>query len=409
MGGWNGAICVASRAMIISGRSIWRAQEISESFKKGEQIETTWPMLLKKQGYETYSTGKWHISAKADTIFDHVARTLRGMPFDTPEGYDRPKFVGDSSWLPWDTIHGGFWKGGQHWSELVRDDALKFIDQASAKTDPFFMYIAFNAPHDPRQSPKKYMEMYPLQNVSVPETFLPIYPFAEEMGAGKKLRDERLAPFPRTHHAVQVNRQEYYAIITHLDKQIELINQKLREKGLLDNTYIIFSADHGLSVGEHGLLGKQNMYDHSVRVPFIISGPGVPKGKKIKADIYLQDVVPTTLELAGASKPSYINFNSTVPFWKAGKKESFYPAIYGAYRPDKQRMIRKGDYKLITYPETNVIRLFNIKNDPSEMNDLAMDENHKEMSLVLFEALQDLQKEMGDTLNLEGLKSQLIL
>ena len=84
MGGWNGAICVASRAMIISGRTMWNAQEISKSYAQGNETDKTWPQILKQAGYETYMSGKWHIQAKADTIFDHVARTLRGMPFDTP-------------------------------------------------------------------------------------------------------------------------------------------------------------------------------------------------------------------------------------------------------------------------------------------------------------------------------------
>ena len=126
------------------------------------------------------------------------------------------------------------------------------------------MYIAFNAPHDPRQAPKKYVDMYPTDKIKIPKSFLKEHPLKEEIGSGKGLRDEKLAPFPRTKHAVQVNRREYYAIITHMDFQIGRILDHLDKTGQADNTYIFFTADHGLSVGHHGLLGKQNLYDHSV-------------------------------------------------------------------------------------------------------------------------------------------------
>jgi len=93
------------------------------------------------------------------------------------------------------------------------------------------MYIAFNAPHDPRQSPKEYVDMYPLDKISVPESFLPEYPYSEEIGSGRDLRDERLAPFPRTEYAVKKNIQEYYAIISHMDYQIGRILDELEKTG----------------------------------------------------------------------------------------------------------------------------------------------------------------------------------
>ncbi len=120
------------------------------------------------------------------------------------------------------------------------------------------------------------VDRYPVDQVSVPENFQPLYPFADAIGCGKNhFVTNGLHPFPRTPHAVQVHRQEYYALITHMDAQIGRILESLKATGKADNTWIFFSADHGLAVGQHGLLGKQNMYDHSVRVPFIVVGPNV--------------------------------------------------------------------------------------------------------------------------------------
>lgn len=401
MGGWNGAICVASRAMIISGRSIWRAQQISDQYTKDEETEKTWPKLMQTSGYDTYMTGKWHVNAKPKDIFNHVGHVLRGMPFDTPEGYNRPLNVHDTVWKPWKKEFGGYWKGGKHWSELVKEDAVAFLDSAANRTNPFFMYVAFNAPHDPRQSPKEYVDMYPLEDIAVPNSFLPQYPYAETMGAGPTLRDEKLAPFPRTEYSVKVNRQEYYAITTHLDDQLKDILEALERNGQMDNTYIIYTSDHGLAVGEHGLMGKQSTYDHSIRVPLMVVGPDIPKGKKVEADVYLQDVMATALDLGGVEKPDYVEFNSLMNLIREADDTGNYNAIYGTYEKGSQRMIRKDGYKLIVYPKSEVVRLYNLETDPEELNDIANAPENAALIKQLFEELLLLQEKMGDQLNLK--------
>ena len=93
---------------------------------------------------------------------------------------------------------------------------------------------------------------------------MPEYPYRHQVDLGSEVRDEALAPFPRTEYAVKVHKQEYYASITYLDAQIGLILDALEASGKMDNTYIFLSSDHGLAMGRHGL-GKQNLYDHSIR------------------------------------------------------------------------------------------------------------------------------------------------
>lgn len=401
MGSWNGAVCVASRTMLITGRSVWRANAIYNTTDKERVAGRLWPQLMSHAGYETYFTGKWHIRASAEKAFD-VTRNIRaGMPKDTPKAYNRPLDDQPDSWSPSHPKFGGYWTGGKHWSEVVADDALGFLGSAKTSDKPFFMYVAFNAPHDPRQSPKEYVERYPLNRIKIPANFLPEYPHKDAIGCSSGLRDEKLGPFPRTEHAVKVHRQEYYALITHLDAQIGRILDALEQSGQAENTWIFFTADHGLAVGHHGLFGKQNMYDHSLRVPFIVAGPQVAKGQKLDAPIYLQDVMPTALELAGAEKPEHVEFHSILPMLTGKSQRSSYESIYGAYL-DVQRAVFHDGWKLILYPDARVTRLYHIAQDPQEMTDLASEPQYAETRKRLFQRLLTLQTQFDDRVDLKS-------
>uniref|UniRef100_UPI0040480607 sulfatase-like hydrolase/transferase n=1 Tax=Mariniflexile sp. TaxID=1979402 RepID=UPI0040480607 len=417
MGSFAPAVCVASRAMLITGSFLWQAAAYSNKGNSHsdpnapktqqnytitkKEPEAYWPEYLKQAGYETYMTGKWHIKAEAADVFDHTINVRGGMPKQNKQRYERIFEEGKAdTWSPYDKNMGGFWTGGKHWSEVLGDDAIGFLNQAKESDNPFFMYLAFNAPHDPRQSPKHFVDMYPLDDIDVPENFLPEYPYNEYAGSGRTLRDEKLAPFPRTKHSIKVNRQEYYAIITHMDEQIGRILDALEATGKAENTYVFFTADHGLAVGEHGFTGKQNMYDCSMRVPMIMTGAGIEPGKTVDAPVYLQDMMATTLDLAGVKKPKQVDFNSLMPLATGETNKSVYNAIYGAYF-GAQRMIRTDKYKMIIYPAANKVRLYDMINDPHEMHDLAeVRPMPKKLLKNLFKQYQQLQKQMNDPINI---------
>ena len=400
MGAWHGAVCVASRAMLNTGRFVWRAKDAEENrYPQMKEDGQFWSQMMETAGYDTYMTGKWHVKQGAETVFKTTHHIRPGMPGTVPESYNRPQSPEDTTWLPWHKKWGGYWEGGKHWSEIVADDAIEYLDLAKKHQKPFFIYAAFNAPHDPRQSPKKYVDMYPLENVEVPKSFLELYPYKDSIGCGENLRDEKLAPFPRTEYSIKVNRQEYYAIISHMDEQIGRIIEHLKNTGQDKNTYILFSADHGLSIGNHGLVGKQNMYDNSMRVPCILVGPAIPQNQKREMQVYLQDLMATSLDLAGFEKPDYVEFNSLLPLVKNEKAASPYAEIYGAYR-NLQRMVRTEDFKMIVYPNAHKIRLYNVLSDPDEMNDLAEDENYSDKIKELAGRLKKQQLLMDDPLDL---------
>lgn len=397
MGSWSGAVCVASRTMLNSGRMVWNANGIYNRSEEERKAGRWWSEIMKTAGYKTYFTGKWHCKANPNHAFD-VARNVRGgMPNQTEAGYHRPPAHGNDPWTPWDPKFEGFWKGGKHWSEVVGDDAIDFIGEAESHNEPFFMYIAFNAPHDPRQSPKEYVDRYPRSKIEIPKNFLPEYPHKDLIGCGAGLRDEKLGTFPRTEQCVRLHRQEYYAIITHMDAQIGRILDRIQSSNKADNTWIIFTADHGLACGQHGLLGKQNLYDHSVRVPFMVVAPDARQSRKINAPIYLQDAMPTTLELAGIEIPEHVDFQSLLPVLDG--QPSTHDAIYGAYL-QLQRSVRTDRHKLIVYPKANVVKLFDMVADPYEMNDLAAKTGSAELKKQLFGKLLDLQSQLGDKLDL---------
>ncbi|WDE98584.1 sulfatase-like hydrolase/transferase [Lentisphaera profundi] len=400
MGAWNGAVCMASRSMLNSGLFVNRAQE-------GINKYPHWSEIMRDNGYTTYMTGKWHVPGKPR--FDVVRDARPGMPntfpHNQPEAYNRPKSPEHyaKGWKPWDKTKGGFWEGGTHWSEVVANHGVDFIEMAKNDDKPFFMYIAFNATHDPRQAPKEYIDMYPLDSIKIPENFLSSYPYAEPMGVPHSLRDEYLMPMPRTEYAVKVHRQEYFALATHMDEQIGRILKALDDSGMADNTYIIFTADHGLAVGRHGLVGKQCMYDHSMQVPFFIAGPQIKAKQQFDMPIYLQDAMATTLDLAGINKPKHVQFNSVMPLINKKRKQQ-YPLIYGKYT-HTQRMIQDGDYKLIVYPNAQVYRLFNTAKDPFEMIDLAKNPEYANKVKKLTKKLKKLMLDMDDTLNLDQAKN----
>lgn len=402
MGGWHGAISVASRSMLLTGRYLWHSRAAqnagySELFKAGG----CWPQVMKKGGYDTYMTGKWHIDhITPEQVFDVTADVRPGgMPGANKLQYDRPLSENDDRWLPWDRSMGGYWAGGRHWSEVQADDVIGWLEDRKDEEDPFFMYVAFNAPHDPRQSPKEYVDMYDVDNIRVPENFSPEHPLKELMGCPATSRDEKLAPFPRTEYAVRKHRQEYYAIITHLDAQIGRIMDSLEKTGLLENTVVVFAADNGLSCGHHGLFGKQNMYEHSMRVPLVFYGKGIPSGQKVGSLVYMHDLVPTVYEIADISSPSGVEYRS---FMKSIKNPgaSQRNAVYGAFTETDQRMVCDGRYKLFFIPKARTAYLFDLKNDPEEMTDLFGDRKYSGIVERLAKKYLELSSEAGDPLDI---------
>lgn len=388
-GAWQGAVCVASRQMLNSGLTAFHAP------KQIEQVPL-WGETLGKAGYQTSLVGKWHLSRPSlERSFQERSSVFMGGMFESgPSAYNRP--AEGNTWTPWDTSLKGQWQpvpegGVKHSAMIWADTAAERIQEAAKKDDPFFLYVGFTSPHDPRQAPKEYVDKYPAEKVKVPANYAPEHSFDQ---GDAKVRDELLAPFPRTREAVQVHRSEYYAHITYLDAQVGRLLDALERSGKADNTYVIFTADHGLAVGQHGLMGKQNLYDHSTRMPYIVAGPGVPKGKRVDDLMYQHSSFATTCELAGIATPATVEFPSLVSSIKGSggaKRESVF-----CYYRDFQRSVRTTEHKLIVYPQVNRVQLFDLKKDPWETRNLADEKGSAPLKARMFGLLRAHQRELGD-------------
>jgi choline-sulfatase len=406
-GSWTGAVCVASRTMLNTGLSAFRANR-KDSDNQALNLPV-WGQTLREGGYDTFITGKWHLDAVTlQRSFSEMGPVAPGYLASTPDMYDRP--APGNNWQPSNKALFGHWlqkglwtnrpedEAIQHSSELYADAAIKHLTQAvPKKVNPFFMYVGFNAPHDPRQAPQEYLDMYPAEKIAIPPNFLPEHPFDQ---GEHKTRDEILAPFPRTEQDVRVHRREYYAIITHMDAQIGRMLDALKASGKADNTYVIVTADHGLAVGEHGLMGKQNQYECSMRMPLIIAGPGIKAGKRVDEMVYQHSMYATTCDMAGVTIPKHVEFPSLVPMLHAENPQPINDAMFG-WLNVLQRSIRTKKHKLIFYAPINRYQIFDLEKDPWEMHDLIDNPAYAGVKQELVKKLKEKQKELGDPMDLD--------
>lgn len=400
--GTHGAICMPSRAMLHTGRTLFHLRD------SGASIPTEHTMLgevLRTSGYQTWGAGKWHNGREAfnrgfadgDEIYfggmaDHW--NVPAYHYDPTGKYDtrlayipKPTEFGnnDIAWRDCDHIHAGV-----HSSEFLCDAAIRFLTQ-ERDDRPFFCYVSLLAPHDPRTMPQRFLDMYPFEEVELPPNFLGAHPFDN---GSLRIRDELLAEFPRTPEEIRRHNAEYYAMITHLDHELGRVLDALDAQGLADDTIIVFAGDNGLAVGQHGLMGKQNCYEHSVHVPLIFAGPGVPENRQSDAFVYLLDIFPTLCELLDVAQPASVEGSSLVSAMQK-QEEKVRDYLYFAYI-SSQRAVKSRTHKLIEYgvrDRERQTQLFDLRTDPWETHNLYGEQKHEEVVGELRGVLQQYRED----------------
>jgi len=368
-------LCHPSRAELLTGCTGFRNGTFSElKLKAGVPL---WPEVMRQAGYRTAYVGKWHTAGRPSKIGYEECDGLYGSGAKGSEPYVDFRGRPATGYTGWQFQT----DAGQRFPEkgigLTPDISSEFADAAIRliqKQDdrPFFIHVNFTAPHDPRIWPTGYEQKYEAAKLPLPANFRPEHPFDHGNLRG---RDELLLPFPRTEDDVRQELACYYAVISHLDAQIGRILQSLDDTRQRENTLVIFASDHGLAIGSHGLVGKQNMYEHTINVPLLIADPNIPAGQKRASQCYLRDLFPTICELAGITSPD-VDGRSIMPAIR-GEQAEIHPFVVG-YFQDSQRMIREGDWKLIWYPKISRWQLFNVADDPHELHDLVNADTHRE-------------------------------
>lgn len=376
-GGTCAAVCMPSRAMLNTGRTLFHLMD------HGAQIPSEHALLgetLKNAGYHTFGAGKWHngpssyarsFQSGGEIFFGGMYDHWKVPVYDYDDTGDYVKVVNDvmnpgysSSMVPVRMDHVTW---GKHSTDLFADLACDWLEHYN-DDKPFYMYVSYMAPHDPRSMPQEFFDLYDAQKLALPPNYMPEHPF--DYGI-THVRDEQLEAYPRSEDAIRRHMRDYYAMISHLDASIGRILDTLKKTGMYENTIIIFSADNGLGLGEHGLMGKQNCYEHSLKVPLIFSGPGIAKNEKRGGMVYLLDIFPTLCELLGVEIPQSVegvSFACQLQDPCAKTRQT----IYFGYR-NKIRGVKTEKYKLITYryKRQKWVQLFDLEKDPYELVNLA--------------------------------------
>jgi len=385
MGGSCAAVCMPSRAMLMTGRTLFH---LDGQGQRIPQDHTMLPELLRRHGYQTFGTGKWHNGppsyARCFTDGDRIFFGGMSDHFAVPlNHYDR------RGKYPHDSV---YYQRGRHSSDLFAEAAIDFLYHRDEER-PFFCYVSFTAPHDPRDTHPRYHAMYDADRIPLPPNFAPQHPFDNgELG----VRDELLAPIPRPPEEIRQHIADYYAMITHADAEMGRVLEALRDIGEMENTVIVFAGDNGLALGQHGLMGKQNMYEHSIRVPLIISGPDLPRNARSEAFCYLQDIYPTLCDLLGIDVPNTVEGISLLPAL-SNPQESLRDTMLFAYR-GIQRAVKDRRHKLIEYvvDGERTTQLFDLLSDPWETENLATDPASEPVLSRLRSELLRWQTELDD-------------
>jgi len=410
-GGSAPAVCMPSRAMIHTGRSLFHIEE------EGRHIpveHTTMGEYMRSAGYRSFHTGKWHNCRESLTrSFDDGDEIFLGgmgdpwnLPlfhFDSSGKYDAriPRIENPFHDKVVDHLAADHTGNGRHATTVFVDAGTRFLESRNDDT-PFFLSIALTAPHDPRSAPREFHDLYDPDKIPLPTSFSAQHPHhtgflsgVTRSGDRSIARDESLADIPRRPDEIREHLSDYYAMISHLDHEFGRLRGVLERNQEWKNTIVIFTADHGLALGQHGLMGKQSVHEHSIRVPLIMAGPGIPQGRSPEAMVMHFDIFRTLCDLLDLEMPETVEGRSLIPVWRGGNGRN---SLFLTYARSIRGLIEHG-YKLIEYAGPGGYRatqLFHLDTDPKETFDLARSPTHQSRIQSMREKLIETSLTNGD-------------
>ncbi len=432
------SICGPSRASILTG-TYSHINGYYKNYKGGVFDNTLWtfPQELQKSGYNTALVGKWHLASKPvgfDYYKYHVSRGQQGFYWD-PIYNDNGKEVKEIGYA----------------TNLTTDFALDWLNKRDSN-EPFCLLLQYKAPHREWSPDEKYTDLWENEELPYPSTFNDDY-YTRELTAGNtemsmdyfSREDMKLSPpdslsekekrrwlsfgFKRD-EIVELDRnvtpeenkklrfqtyiKDYLATIKSVDDNIGRVLEYVKDSNLEDNTIIIYASDQGFFIGEHGWFDKRFMYEESIRMPFVIKYPGVIKPKSVNDDIITNiDFAPTILEMANVESPNSIQGKSFFKNLVRKKSKDWRQSMYYHYyeypfyhHVQPHYGIRNEKYKLIHYYyDIDVWELYDLKNDPNELNNIISSKKHEKLIHKLKNELYELKKLYKNNLSLEQMRN----
>jgi choline-sulfatase len=385
----NCPICVPARASLATGRYVHQIGNWDNAFPYDGSVPS-WGHRLKGQGYRVDSIGKLHFRGPEDDngfteevdplhVVEGVGDILGCIRKDPPfrnkrVGIDNAG-PGESTYLQYDVRNA--------------DNAIQWLNEHRDDDKPWCLFLSLVCPHPPYISPPNLFDLYPPEELPLPSQWQsdkwPTHPALDYF--------RRFFHFDRPFEESEIRRltAAYYAVCTHLDRQIGRVLGALSSTDLENNTRVIYTSDHGESLGARGLFGKFTMYEEAASVPLILAGPDVPIEHVCETPVSLVDCFPTVVDCVGATTH---NDDLSLPgasLWPIAQSENADRTVFSEYHAVGSEnaiyMLRNKTHKYIHYVNDNP-QLFNLEIDPGECCDLADDPDHH---VTLEGCRQDLQ------------------
>ena len=394
----NCPACGPSRMALATGLQPVRAGVLNNGFGRAPHGLPTMYQRMRDHGYWVASSGKLHLGPTGSPGPNGDPPGAYALGFTHPCEVEGKMSAGHVSGATGPYTHYLQEKGlldafledygkriENEWARSNWDSVLPaedfqdaFIGRKAAEwlrgvpeTHPWMMFVNFVGPHSPFDPPKEYADRY--RDAMVPD----VIPTRMEGKPGWiKARDHGLDP-----EAVTEAQRQYCGAIEAIDDQVGAMLEVLEERGMMDNTYVIFSSDHGEMLGDFGMYAKFVGYESSLRVPLIVSGPDIAEGEVSDALVELIDVNPTICELAGMKRQAHIDAESFVPVLKQGEAEHRTETVSVI---ENFRCIRTRDYKLVQN-YNDQFELYDLREDPKELRNVA--EERPEIRTEMFERL----------------------
>lgn len=388
-------ICIPARRTIMTGTT---------SRKHGDRIfQPALPMpdmptlagTFARAGYQTSATGKLHVYPTRDRIGFEEAFIAEEGRSHLGGVDDYEIYLAENGFAGQQFMH-GMSNNEYSWRTWHLDEKLhvtNWITQTAAKnirrrdpTRPAFWYVSYTQPHPPIVPLSSYFDRYRQRNIDGPQQSE--WAQAADLPYALALNQQLKPPLPPEQYDDM--RRAFYAQCTHIDHQIRLLIGSLREEGILDDTIIVFTSDHGDMLGDHGMYAKRYFYQGSAQIPMIVvdraGSKRIQPGSSDKRLVGLQDIMPTLLTLCDIAVPESCD---GIPMTGEHQRSTFYgESLEG---PLASRMLTDGHFKLLWYPAGNHFQLFDLENDPGEQHDLS---RHDALRDVLGQLKQQLLQEL---------------